>query len=123
MRHILTIGFTSLSLCYSVQSAAQTPFLQLPLSDPTSVVISTGFWRSEPSGQIAGVMHGAIDYASSYKDVRAAADGYAIAACQLPTGNVASQPPFQYGRFIFIDHMNGYSTLYAHMDSVAVTSL
>lgn len=69
---------------------------------PMSGSISQRFWEG----------HRAIDIANSRGTAVYSADsGYVSATQWASTG---------YGRMVIVDHGNGYSTLYAHLDSIAV---
>ncbi len=69
---------------------------------PMSGSISQRYWEG----------HRAIDIANSRGTAVYAADSGFVSATQWASTG--------YGRMVIIDHGNGYSTLYAHLDSIAV---
>ncbi len=94
-----------------VEVQAQNGFLTFPLSDNAASIYHG--WLYDPYSY-----HGGIDIRQPQgTNVIAAADGLAISSCQPPLA-VTSSTTLQFGLFVLIDHKNGYSTLYAHLDSV-----
>jgi len=107
-----------LFLLCQLQSHAQGGFLTFPLQDSNTPVFHG--WYYYKAAQNQGVYHGAIDIkAAQGTQVMAAADGLAIASCQPPL-TVTNPNSLQFGSFVLVHHENGYSTLYAHLDSVSL---
>ena len=98
------------------QAYGQSQFLKLPLQDPITSVWNG--WIYRPPNY--PTKHRAIDYkVPQYTVVFAAADGLAISSCQPPLSNTDPSKD-TYGQFVFIAHPNGYTTLYAHLDSILI---
>jgi hypothetical protein len=93
---------------------AQNRFLTFPLPDSaTSVYNGWLYWNLKK--------HRGIDYRASIDtDVIAAADGLAISSCQPPLIKTDPNTDDTYGNFVLIDHQNGFTTLYAHLNSISL---
>jgi murein DD-endopeptidase MepM/ murein hydrolase activator NlpD len=100
--------------------ASRAGVLQWPLDSVriTQYFGNTSFATQNP--QVYGNKgHNAIDLAASTGSrVKAALDGVV-----LGTGNTdATCPNASYGKWVFIKHPNGLSTLYAHLSVISVSS-
>jgi len=108
------VGLVNLSLISIGLSAdlsqTVTHFLGFPLED-ISTHISAGWLYDD------NVRHKGIDYpAPRGTKVLAAADGMAMTSVEPLNPNNPTKN--RYGTFVLIKHDNGYSTLYAHLDTV-----
>jgi hypothetical protein len=96
-------------------STAALRFLTFPLLDDSTAVYHGWYY---PDGEL----HKAVDYkAAAGTDVLAAADGVAIGSCQPPVDRQTSTKD-TYGQFVLINHQNGFSTLYAHLESYSLSA-
>jgi hypothetical protein len=94
-------------LC-SQSVVAQSGFLTFPLANQSQLFHGWYYQGKD--------YHGAIDIKAPVDtEVLAAADGWTIASCQ-PSPKLGVDG---YGNFVLIDHGNGYSTLYAHLNSIS----
>ena len=81
---------------------------------PSSSTVSSGYgYRTNP---VSGVykLHAGLDIAASYGAPIVAADSGTVAYVGWDASG--------YGNYVMINHGNGYTTLYGHMSSVAVSS-
>lgn len=100
--------FVSFFYVFSVEAAGKSKFLSIPF--PIDTELMQGWYYTW------GQTHGATDYYCDIGDpIYAAADGLAMSSIQM------SDPAYSYGNFVFIRHENGYSTLYAHLNSSSAT--
>jgi hypothetical protein len=98
---------TAVLCVWSGSAWAVDPFLSLPFQGAT-VHVEQG-WRYS-----WGSLHRGMDYPLERGHaVRAAADGRAIASVRIIKGQES------YGRFVLINHENGFTTIYAHLERVA----
>jgi len=99
-------------LAGALAGQAENQFLRLPLQDATLNVYNGWIYRGSEK------KHRAVDYKTARSTmVYASADGLAISSCQPPLAN--SDPSKDtYGQFVFMVHPNGYTTLYAHLDTI-----
>jgi len=112
----------------SVVLEAQPKIFTLPFSEPR---IITNTWEGYNLLSKVRSPHKATDYAASQgTQVRAVADGWAIASAQLPLvhgtpilncAGAKTEANESFGLFVLIQHPQepqAYSSLYAHLDSV-----
>lgn len=123
--HILLVSVIALLFFPRVSFGEVFPkFLTLPF-EKSPYYLEAGWYYN------SGIYHGGINYcwdsncSNSSKDtpVIAAADGIAFGSCQ-PDSNGACQPDStggedNYGKFVLIQHSNGFTTLYTHLNGYA----
>lgn len=88
------------------QSTYPTDYFRLPLDLPVALSGTFGELRSNH-------FHTGLDFRTRQTTghpVRAAADGYI---------SRLSESPYGYGKALYIDHPNGYTTVYAHLERFA----
>lgn len=118
---VLVFGFVvffHLSCPLLGTSQEQSGSLTYPLRDSGIRLTQGWYYTGTNEGDFP---HEAIDVvAPTGTNVLATAEGLAIASCQPPLdiSGDRNRNGKQYGRFIFVHHSDGYSTLYAHLDSV-----
>jgi murein DD-endopeptidase MepM/ murein hydrolase activator NlpD len=91
------------STAYSVQRPPGAPAGSGNFSWPAAGYISQGYWRAHPAIDIAGRLGAPVSAADS---------GFVVTAGGGWNGG--------YGNHVIIDHGNGFTTLYAHLNSVFV---
>jgi len=100
-------------LAFCTLGPGQDAFLTFPLADASQRLYHGWFYDIQKD------YHGAIDaIRPKGTPVFAAADGRAIASCQPPLTAPPKGQVGWFGNFILIDHLNGYSTLYAHLSEI-----
>jgi len=92
------------STAYSVQRPSGALAGSGNFSWPTAGYVSQGYWGGHPAVDIAGWLGAPVTAADA---------GYVV----LAGGGWNSG----YGNYVIVDHGNGFSTLYAHLNSVFVT--
>jgi hypothetical protein len=105
MKRILLVFFTVLSLCdFSQAQSYPQYYFRHPLDIPMQLVSNFGEIRTNH-------WHMGLDIRTQQKvnlPVRAAADGYIARVSVEPGG---------FGQAIYINHPNGYTTVYGHLNS------
>jgi len=91
------------STTYSVQRPPGAPAGSGNFSWPAAGYISQGYWRAHPAIDIAGWLGAPVSAADS---------GFVVTAGGGWNGG--------YGNHVLIDHGNGFTTLYAHLNSIFV---
>jgi murein DD-endopeptidase MepM/ murein hydrolase activator NlpD len=91
------------STAYSVQRPPDAPAGSGNFSWPAAGYISQGYWRAHPAIDIAGWLGAPVSAADS---------GFVVTAGGGWNGG--------YGNHVLIDHGNGFTTLYAHLNSIFV---
>lgn len=104
----------------SLYPKAGTQVFQWPLSSIriTQLFGNTLFAQQNSSVYGGRPIHGGVDFAASTGTAIYAPLGGVVVA----TGNTDSVSGcYSWGRWIFIDHKNGLSTIYAHLSAISVT--
>jgi len=114
-------GVSADSLVYVLYSEQNLPgrvsmeqaILDFAYCAPVSGVVSSGFGYREPNTASAGRFHYGVDLAAEKgSEICSFADG---------TVTVVGESS-SYGKYCVVDHGRGYSTLYAHCSSIAISS-